>query len=55
MEHGKLCKVYCMNYKISWTQTYPAWADYAEKLLELRVELSDNKEAKQIIARIMSL
>jgi hypothetical protein len=44
-----------MNYKISWTQPYTAWVDYAEKLLELQVELSNHKEAKEVIARIKSL
>ena len=41
-----------MNYKISWTQNYPGWEDYAEKLLELKLELSDFAEANELIARI---
>jgi len=41
-----------MNYKISWTQNYPGWEEYAEKLLELKLELSDFAEANELIARI---
>jgi hypothetical protein len=44
-----------MNYKISWTQTYPGWEEYAEKLLELTLEFSDFTEAKEVIARIKAL
>jgi len=44
-----------MNYKISWTQNYPGWEEYAVKLLELKLELSDFAEAKEVIARIKSL
>lgn len=43
-----------MNYKISWTQTYPGWENYAERLLELKLEFSDFAEANELIARIKS-
>jgi hypothetical protein len=53
------------NYKINWTQPYKRWdpsdpyASYAvahaEKLLELRTELSGLKEAREVLARIMAL
>jgi hypothetical protein len=44
-----------MNYKISWTQNYTTWANYSERMLEIQVETSGCKEAKEIIARIKSL
>lgn len=44
-----------MNYKISWTQPYNTWTDYSERMLELRVELSDYKEANAVIDFIKSL
>jgi hypothetical protein len=44
-----------MNYKITWSQNYPGWENYAEKLLELTLEFSDFAEAKEVIARIKSL
>lgn len=43
-----------MNYKINWSQNYPGWEDYAEKLLELKLHLSDFTEASEVIARIKS-
>lgn len=43
-----------MNYKISWTQNYPDWEDYAEKLLELKLELSNFAEANELIDKIKS-
>lgn len=43
-----------MNYKISWTQNYPDWEEYAENLLELKLELSDFAETNELIARIKS-
>lgn len=42
-------------YKLQWKQTYTGWADYAEKLIELRLELSDFADAKKIIDRVKSL
>lgn len=44
-----------MNYQINWSQTYPSWIEHAEKLLELRVELSGLKEANQVINYIKQL
>ena len=44
-----------MNYKINWRQNYPSWALHANKLLELRVELSGYKEANEVIAKIKAL
>ena len=44
-----------MNYKINWRQNYPSWALHANKLLELRVELSGYKEANEVITKIKAL
>ena len=43
-----------MNYNINWSQNYPGWEDYAVKLLELKLELSDFAEANAVIDRIKS-
>ena len=43
-----------MNYKISWSQNYPGWEEYAEKLLEIKLHLSDFAEANELITRIKS-
>jgi hypothetical protein len=44
-----------MNYKTNWTQSYTDWTSYSEKMLEVQVEVSDYKEANEVIARIMAL
>ena len=44
-----------MNYKINWTQNYDAWAQYSQKLLEVQVDISEFKEAREVLARIMAL
>jgi hypothetical protein len=44
-----------MNYKISWTQPYTEFIDYAERMLELQVEYSNLKEANQVIDYIKQL
>lgn len=44
-----------MMYQLYWKQTYTGWIDYAEKLIELRLELSDFSDAKKIIDRVKSL
>lgn len=44
-----------MNYKISWSQNYNTWANYSERMLEIQVEMSNFKEAKEVLARVMSL
>jgi len=43
-----------MNYKINWSQDYPGWEEYAEKLLEIKLHLSDFAEANELIAKIKS-
>ena len=44
-----------MNYKINWTQNYDTWAQYSQKLLEVQVDTSELKEAREVLARIMAL
>ena len=41
-----------MNYKINWAQNYNTWATFSEKLIEVQVDMSDLKEANELINRI---
>lgn len=41
-----------MNYKTNWNQAYTTWVDYSERMLEIQVELSEYKEANDLINRI---
>jgi hypothetical protein len=41
-----------MNYKINWTQNYNTWANYSERMLEIQIEVSEYKEANELINRI---
>ncbi len=41
-----------MNYKTNWTQNYNTWVNYSERMLELQVEVSEYKEANELINRI---
>jgi|APGre2960657404_1045060.scaffolds.fasta_scaffold60676_2 mevalonate pyrophosphate decarboxylase len=41
-----------MKYIINWSQSYTSWVTHAEKLLELRIELSGLKDAKKVIENI---
>jgi hypothetical protein len=47
-----------MNYeykKITWTQLYTGWQEWQLQVLEKRLARSNLTEAKQVLARIMSL
>lgn len=41
-----------MNYQTNWNQSYTMWTGYAERMLELKVETSEFKEANDLINRI---
>jgi len=40
-----------MNYMIRWQQQYPEWQDLVEKHYEMLLELSDFKEANEVIQK----
>lgn len=46
-----------MKYQIkcTWNQDYTTWTGYAERVLELKVELSEYKEANEVINRIKAM
>jgi hypothetical protein len=44
-----------MNYSISWNQPYTMWANYSERMLEVQVEVSEYKEANELINRIKAM
>lgn len=44
-----------MNYKISWTQPYPEWEQMVDAYMDMILEASELKEAKEVIARIKVL
>jgi len=44
-----------INYRITWTQPYLEWYNYVDTVAEAMVESSDMKEAREVLARIMTL
>ena len=44
-----------MNYKTNWTQPYTTWTSYSERMIELKIKLSECKEANIVIDFIKSL
>ena len=47
-------------YTVSWTEAYDAWAQNellsdAEEMVEIGLQFSDFAEAREVLARIMSL
>jgi hypothetical protein len=43
------------QYKITWTQPYVGWQEWQLQELEKRLAYSDLTEAKQVLAKVMSL
>lgn len=43
------------QYKITWTQPYVGWQEWQHQQLENQLAYSDHTEAKQILAKVMSL
>ena len=42
-------------YRITWRQNYPEFQEAIDKAMDDLLELSEYKEAKQVIERIMNL
>jgi hypothetical protein len=42
-------------YKITWRQNYPEFEEAIDNAMDILLELSEYKEAKEVIERIMKL